>query len=290
MKKFHRLLLLALILASIAIPSASFAAQTVINLGASSTFAILAGTTITNTGRTEISGSAGRNLGTYPGIDRARPSDIAVSESVSFSNTDAKVAHEDLVTAYNDAAGRSPAIRIPTELGGKTLTPGVYDSASGTFELTGTLILDGQGDPDGVFIFLTEKTLVTAANSRVDTIGTARYGHIFWIVGSSTTLEINSKFAGHVLALNSIEAKKGAEIQGQLLAQNGEVILNNNKITNGLSISTQTSAVIGGEVQQAKASWYNLLMFGVVIAIAITGIVIWFRRRRNLGRPLKYDS
>lgn len=261
-----------------AIPSVSFAAPTAVDLGAASTFAVLAGTTITNTGSTQINGNTGRDLGAYPGMNMTKNADSALNESVSFSNIDAKQAHEDLVAAYNDAAGRAPVTRIDKELGGTTLLPGVYDSASGTFELNGTLILDGKGDPDGVFIFLTESTLVTASNSRVDTIGSARYGHIFWNVGSSASLGTNSRFAGHILATTDIEAHKGATIQGQLLAINGEVVLNNNNISNGIPASIQTSTLSGEETPISKIPWYGILMFGM--GVALFGAVIWCLQRR----------
>jgi hypothetical protein len=62
--------------------------------------------------------------------------------------------------AYSDAAGRTPVTRIPTEHGGTTLLPGVYDSADSTFQIMGTLPLMW-GDPDGVFVFKTASTLKT---------------------------------------------------------------------------------------------------------------------------------
>ncbi|MHC1720353.1 MAG: ice-binding family protein [Clostridiaceae bacterium] len=143
-------------------------------------------------------------------------------------------AKSDLVSAYNDAAGRTPVTRISTELGGTTLTPGIYDSADGTFKITGTLTLDAKGDSDGVFIFITDSTLITASDSRVNLINNARYCRTFWKVGSSATLGTNSHFVGHIFALTSITANTGATIQGQLLARNGAVTLDTNTITNGI--------------------------------------------------------
>ncbi len=277
-KRSPLLLITGLLIVILAIPVVSYAAQTTVNLGTTSTFAVLAGTTITNIGSTEINGSAGSDIGTFPGVASTTSADATISESVSLSSPDAKAAQEDLVAAYNDAAGRSPVTRISTKLGGKTLKPGVYDSASGTFELTGTLTLDAQGDPDGVFIFLMDSTLVTASNSIVDTIGSARYGRIYWKVGSSATLGADSEFAGHILALTSIDAKKDATIRGQLLAINGEVRLDNNQITNGLSTTIRTSTVSGGELPETAIPWYSILMVGVGLASA--GFVFWVYRRR----------
>jgi uncharacterized repeat protein (TIGR01451 family) len=222
-----------------AVPAVSMAAQPTVNLGSTSTFAILAGTTITNTGPTTINGSAGGDVGLYPGTAFPGQADVTLSGAVHLADTVASAAKDDLVAAYDDAAGRTPVTRIATELGGRLLTPGVYDSASGTFHITGTLTLDSQGDPNAVFVFKTSSTLITASNSRVSLINGARFCRVFWKVGSSATLGTNSHFAGHIFALTSISAQTGAVIQGQLLARNGAVTLDTNTITNGLCAAVQ---------------------------------------------------
>ncbi len=142
-------------------------------------------------------------------------------------------AQKDLITAYDDAAGRTPTKSIPAELGGQTLTPGVYKSEIGSFEITGELTLDAQGDPNAVFIFQADSSLGTATDSKVNLINSARFCRTFWKVGSSATLGTNSNFVGHILAMVSITAGNGAIVQGQLLARNGAVTLEANTITNG---------------------------------------------------------
>src|SRR5660397_198798 len=191
------LLLPLLLTIMLVVPAAAMAAQPPVELGTTSSFAVLAGSTITNTGPTTING----------------------------------------------AAGRTPVRRIPTELGGSTLLPGVYDSASGTFQITGTLTLDAQGDPNAVFIFKSASTLITASNSNISLLNGARFCRVFWQVGSSATLGVNSHFVGHIFALTSITANPGATVQGQLLARNGAVTLDTNTITNGLcpTIATTTT-------------------------------------------------
>jgi hypothetical protein len=215
-------------------PTTIFAAQPTVNLGSTETFAVLAGSTITNTGSTIISGDVGGNLGLSPGTVFTGQADVTISGAVHLADAVAVTAKNDLVTAYDDANGRTPTTRIPSELGGTTLTPGVYDSADGTFQITGKLILDAKGDPDGVFIFKSASTLITASNSSVNLINSARFCRTFWAVGSSATLGTNSNFVGHILAMTSITANTGAMIQGQLLARNGAVTLDNNTITNGI--------------------------------------------------------
>ena len=136
-------------------------------------------------------------------------------------------AQTDLTSAYVDAASRMPVSTIATELGGQTLTPGVYNSLSGTFEIVagGTLTLDASGDPDGVFIFKMASTLVTFAGSDVNLIGNASPCNVFWQVGSSATLGTNSTFAGNILALTSIEVQTDAVVEGRVLARNASVTL-----------------------------------------------------------------
>ena len=270
------LLLLTLILAvMMTVPAMSMAAQPTVNLGTTSSFAVLAGTGITNTGPTTLTGSAGNDVGVSPGSSFTGQASVTmVGGAVHLADAVALQAQNDLVTAYNDAAGRTPVTIIPTELGGTTLIPGVYAAESGTFQITGTLTLDAQGDPNAPFIFLTDSTLVTASNSSVSLLNGARFCRVFWKVGSSATLGTNSHFVGHIFALTSIAAQTGATVEGQLLARNGEVTLDTNTITNGPCATVTTSTPTptpttesGGELPKTGTPWYNLLLAGVVLTL-----------------------
>lgn len=241
MKKSHRKIIVSLvitlsIMATIADP-ASAAVPVKVELGTTSTFAVLAGTTITNTGTTTISGDAGGDVGLYPGTAFTGQASVTLSGAVHLADDVASIAKDDLVSAYNDAAGRTPTTAISADLGGgTTLYPGVYNSAS-SIGITGTLTLDAQGDPEAAFIFQAGSTLTTASNSRIILANGARFCRVFWQVGSSASLGTNSIFVGHILALTSIAANTGAVIQGQLLARNGEVTLDSNTITNGICLT-----------------------------------------------------
>lgn len=237
-------LLLVIMMALPIMPTMSMAAQPTVNLGTTSSFAVLAGSTITNTGTTIINGSTGGDVGLSPGNVFTGQASVSVSGAVHLADAVANLAKADLVIAYNDADGRLPVTRIPTELGGTTLTPGTYDSADGTFQITGTLTLDAQGDPDGVFVFKTASTLITASGSSVNLINSARFCRTFWKVGSSATLGTNSHFVGHIFALTSITANTGATVQGQLLARNGAVTLDSNTITNGICATIPSPAIL----------------------------------------------
>jgi uncharacterized repeat protein (TIGR01451 family) len=154
-------------------------------------------------------------------------------------------AQNDLTTAYNDAAAESVTGTIATELGGTTETPGVYNSAAGTFGITGTLTLDAQGNPNAIFIFQAASTLITASASNVVLVNGAQASNVFWVVGSSATLGTGSTLQGTILALTSITVTTGATINGQALARNGAVTLDTNQITvpmPALTISLTASA------------------------------------------------
>jgi hypothetical protein len=266
-----------------AAPANVMAAQATVNLGTTSSFAILAGTTITNTGPTTINGDAGGNIGLHSGSDFPGRTDVTVSGAIHLADAVALQAKNDLVSAYDDAAGRTPTTRIPAELGGTTLKPGVYDSDSGAFTITGTLTLDAQGDPDGVFIFKTNDTLITASASNVNLINSARYCRTFWKVGSSATLGTGSHFVGHIFALTSITARTGATVQGQLLARNGAVTLDTNTITNGICATLTpaaaiTQATVPGELADTseQTSWET---FGLGFCLLVIGGGILLLRR-----------
>ncbi|MBU3160310.1 DUF3494 domain-containing protein [Clostridium frigoris] len=224
---FKSLLLTPLLVTTMVAQTTSVLAQPRVKTEPTYNFAILAGTTITNTGKTSIDGS----VGLFPGTAFTGQESASVNGNKQLAKAAALNAKNDLITAYNDADETKNVTRIPTELGGTTLTPGTYDSASGTFEITGNLVLDSQGDPNAVFIFKAASTLVTASNSSVTLIHSAQACQTFWKVGSSATLGTNSSIVGHIVALTSITANTGAKVRGQLVARNGAVTLDSNTIT-----------------------------------------------------------
>ena len=188
-------------------------------------FAVLAGTTVTNTGSTTVAGDLGVSPGTAvtgfpPGL---------VSGTTHAADGVAAQAQADLITAFNDAAGRSGASSVSGDLGGLTLSPGVYKSTSG-IGITGDVTLDAHGNPDAVFVFQISSMLITASGSHVVLTNSAKACNVFWQVGSSATLGTNSVFAGNILALTSIAVTTGAKFDGRALARNGSVTLDTNTI------------------------------------------------------------
>jgi len=196
-----------------------------------STFAILAGSTVTNVGSSVINGNVGLSPGDSvtgffpPGIVNV-PYEISIGDEVAIQ------AQIDLVSAYNSYSSRpTTATLTGTDLGGLVLAPGVYAYATSA-QLTGTLTLDGLGNSASRFIFKIGTTLTTASSSVVALINEAQGANVFFIVGSSATLGSNSVFVGNIMALSSITLNSGASINcGSALAQNGAVTLISNTIS-----------------------------------------------------------
>ena len=201
--------------------------QPPVGLGTAASFAVLAGTTVTNTGPSTVSG----DVGVYPGSSvTGFPPGLVTNGAIHVADGVAQQAQADLTTAYVDAAARTPAAAITSDLGGQTLDPGVYKSTSG-IGLTGAVTLNAQGDANAVFIFQASSTLTTASGSSVSLIGGAQACNVFWVVGSSATLGTGSKFAGTLMALTSATVQTGATVAGRVLARNGQVSLDDNTFT-----------------------------------------------------------
>ena len=204
----------------------AMAAVAPINLGAATPYAVVAGSTITNTGSSVITGNIGLSPGTSitgfpPGI---------VLGTTGAADASSLAAQNSSTAAYLVAAGETPFSPVAAgTLGGTTLVPGVYQSASG-LALNGTLTLNGGGDASAVFVFQAGSTLTTASGSSVVLIGGAQACNVFWAVGSSATLGTTTSFIGTILAQTSVTLNNGASVQGRLLAQTGAVTLNNNTI------------------------------------------------------------
>ena len=216
-------------LAPTAPPGCTENATTGVNLGTDgvlATFAVLAGSTVTNTGATIVSG----NLGVSPGLAvTGFPPGTFINGQEHIADAVARQAQSDLATAYNDAAGRTAVVTVASDLGGQTLAPGVYHAAAG-MSITGTVTLDGQGQTNPVFIFQTGSTLITASSSTVALENGANWCNVFWQVGSSATLETDTTFNGTILSLTSVRVDTGATVHGRVFARNGAVTLDDNTV------------------------------------------------------------
>jgi hypothetical protein len=201
-------------------------AATMPPLGTAATYAVLAATTVTSTGSSVLSG----NLGLSPGTSvTGFPPGTVVNGSQQIANPAAAQAQVDLTSAYNNAAAQTATTTGLSSIGNQTLTPGVYNAASSLL-VNGTLTLDGQGDPNAVFIFQMGSTLTAASGTTIVLANGAQACNVFWQVGSSATLGTGSTFQGSILALASITITTGDTLTGQALASNGAVTLDSDNI------------------------------------------------------------
>jgi hypothetical protein len=210
-------------LATLVAGSAHAVTPPTVLLGTAGQYAVLAGSGITNTGASTISGDVGSSpTSSETGFAACPAADCVTligANHVDPNPNDATTlgAKSALTTAYDDAAGRS-ATTVLTELAGQTLVAGVYSSASGTFGMTGTLVLDGENNADAVFIFQTGSTLITGGTGNVSLTRGAQACNIFWKVGSAATLGAGSTFRGTILAHDTISLGDGVTVEGRLLA------------------------------------------------------------------------
>jgi hypothetical protein len=224
-----------------AIPRESEAmpAATAPSLGTAASFAVLGGSTVTNTGATVVNG----NLGVAPGSAvTGFPPGVVTGGTIHRGDAVARQAQSDVSAAYTALASQPCNSNLTgQDLGGMTLTAGVY-CFSTSAQLTGQLTLDGQGDPNAVFIFQIGSTLTTASAASVLLINGASSCNVFWQVGSSATLGTGTAFAGSILALTSNTLTTAASVNGRVLAQNGAVTMDTNRVSSSACSALTTSA------------------------------------------------
>ena len=283
-----RRLLLPLVLAAIVavITPLSALAATLPPLGTAGNYAVIAGTTITNTGPSWITGqmavSPGAAITGFPGAGGA------TSGNQDKANPAAAGAEAGLTTAYLNAAGQIPCTPVGVNLGGSTLGPGIY--CGGTLAITGgqTLTLNGSG----VYIFKSAATLITGNSAVVSLIGGAQPCDVFWQVTSNATIAPSTTFVGNIMALTMIAMQTGATLNGRAMARNGAVTLDTNRIIQpsgcGFAVPAFVAAPAGnilpatlGVPSELLAEIPWLLVIGIGSAGAASAMVLTGRRRRR---------
>jgi len=240
-----------------------------IDLGTAGGFAVLAGTTIRNTGPTVINGG---DVGVSPGTAITGFASVTGTFTTHSADGVALQAQNDLTTAYDTAAGMAFTQNLTDQdLGGMVLLPGTYFFSSSA-QLTGMLTLNTLGNPDAQFVFQIGSMLTTASNASVVSLGSLDpLCAVFWQVGSSATLGTNTDFQGHIMALTSITLNTGATIvAGSALARNGAVTLDSNTINNS---DCDVTPVPGGSTSVPDGGTSCLML-----ASALGGLLLLRRR------------
>jgi hypothetical protein len=186
------------------------------SLGTTSTYAILAGSAISCV----TGGTVSADVGLSPGTSITGFPPCTVTGTQNIANAAAATAQGDLTTAYDGLKGLACGTTISADLGGTTLAPGVYCSASG-INLTGALTLSGSG----TYVFQAGSALTVATSGSVVLANGAQAMNVYWQVGSSATLGNGSTMNGNVVALTSITLGSTATLVGRALARNGAVSL-----------------------------------------------------------------
>ena len=196
------------------------------SLGAAQSFAVLGASTVTSAGASTITG----DLGVSPGTAVTGFPPATMTGTRHAGDAVALQAQGDLTAAYNACAGAtSTATLTGQDLGGRTLTPGVYTFAASA-PLNGVLTLDAQGNANAVFIFQIGSTLLAAISSSVRLINGAREANVFWQVGSSATLAAGVVLRGNIMAYASITLSQGTRVFGRALARTGAVTMDTSSV------------------------------------------------------------
>lgn len=194
------------------------------DLGDAADFSVLGFDAVTSTGMTTVSG----DLGVSPSSDVSGFPPGLVGGEIHAADAVAADAQSALVLAYADARTRTPTSTFAGDQNGQTFHPGVHRTAE-AFALTGTLTLDGDGDPNAVFVFQVDAALNTAEASHVVLINGARASHVFWQVNGAAGTGASSTFSGSIMAAGAITLGAGAELIGRALSR-GVVTLADNTI------------------------------------------------------------
>jgi len=238
-------------------------------------FAVLAGTTVTCAGASTITGNVGVSPGSAITGFPAPCTDVGTLVVPPASNS----AQAALTTAYTTLAGLPCAATVGPNLTGLTLTQGVYCVGAAASNLTGTLVLDAQGNANAVFVFEMSSTLITSPGSTVSLINGANACSVEWQVTSTATIDVGTTFVGNILALTSIGLNSGASLAGRALARNGAVTLNANNVSFAACGAGATS---GAPPPFPPLGVPTLPQFGeLALLVALLGSGVYFASRRT---------
>ncbi len=244
-------------------------------------FAVLGGTTVTNTGKTTVNGNLGVSPGSaitgfYNTVENDGPGTFM--GRAYQADSEARLAHNQLGASMVRLGLMGPGTLEPANLTGLTLDPGVYTVPAATSNLTGTLTLNGLGKTDQTWIFLMPSSLITSVDSKVTLSNMGAGDSVYWDVGSSATLKTNTWFAGNIFAYASVSLDNGASIlDGRALAYTGAVTLNDNRIV----ISSGSSGSSAPSATPLPSAWIMMAS-----GLSLTGFLAYRRKNVPFAAPI----
>lgn len=229
-------------------------------------FTVLGASTVTNVPPSTIVGNVGvwssgganaiTGFNSSPGVAVSDPQ--VTGGEVHAGTPLAESAQGQLTTAITNLGSLGPGTLLAADLAGAIITPGVYTVPAGVTNLSGTMTLDGQGNANAAWVFQMPSTLITSPNSVVNMINTGAGAGLYWNVGSSATIDVNTTFLGNILASASISMNAAAtDLCGRALADNGAVTLIQNSLSGVCSGILEGSSGLGGglDVTGAEVSF-----------------------------------
>jgi hypothetical protein len=245
------------LIAAVAAPSAVAATTSMVDLGHASTYAVLSGASVGNTvsaptgPHTTLRGDLGVNAAAQP---TGFPPGV-VTGAIRVGTPAAAQAHADLVTAYVEIAARTGGAALAGALAGATISPGLY-TVAGAVSNTGTVTLDGGGNPNAVFVFQIDGAMAVAAGSHVKLTNGARASRVFWQVNGAGAIGATADFAGTLMAMGAVAVGNQTLVNGRAFARSGAVTLDANEFYSGppavtvaggaAAITTDTTPTISG--------------------------------------------
>ena len=252
-------------------------------LGAAQSFSVLAGTEVVNVG---ITTSVSGDVGVSPGTSITGFPVGSIGGDIHSNDAAAVAAQAAVIAAYDTLAALAPKSPISGDMNGLTLTPGVYYSGA-ALALTGTVTLDGAGDPNAVFIIQVNAAFNTAAASSVVLISGARADNVYWVVAGAAGTGATSKLSGTILAIGAITLGAGTELIGRALSRDAVTLASNTirftaalpptiSITGGSTATTKdTTPVIAGTSNAPASSPITVRIAGQTLTTAVGSDGTW---------------
>ena len=251
-------------------------------LGAAQSYSVLAATAVVSTGTTTVSG----DLGVSPGTTTSGIEPINVGGDIHAGDEHAAGAQAALADAYEDLASRPAETELVGDLGGRTLVPGVYHSTA-AMAVTGTLVLDAQGDPDAVFVLQSSAAFNTAAASVVELTNGAQASNVYWVVAGAAGTGADSFLSGTIVAQGAITLGAGTELIGRALSLDAVTLASNTirftealpptiTIDGGSAATTKdTTPTITGVSSAAESSDVDVAIDGQNLSTTVTSEGSW---------------